>query len=203
MCDFDRKGFAAVDEFFGDSGEVTQSATEQVVPKSLTRPHIKTEPLWRQQQKRKRGNYDDDQVEVGLDGNQEDDEEEAGRTAISAVENKISLPRPVEAVVSKKKKKLGKKERAKLSASSDDMEISRGALSNMQQPAPSAEAKTKGNKRQKRKKVRSRQKNIRKDNRDVVPSHVKLRPLTPETRQKRNGVVVDTNNSPFSVSKES
>jgi hypothetical protein len=146
----------------------------------------------------------DSSIGVDVDAGDEEDEE-LGRTAIAEKPSKggindlksltASQPQP-------KKKKLGKKERQSTSNNPDGEKDNGGSTDGkliieidrkgvdldslvVNEPAPKE--------KRKRKKVRSRQKNIYKDKREIKPDHLipgnkhyKGKPITPETRKKLN-----------------
>ena len=137
-----------------------------------------------------------------------DEEEDVGRTAISgssaAFKSSVPdiLPDPTQ---KKKKKKLGKKERQAQKETEKEpvntlkKDTTKEVLCGQDESGAGASTTVDGdaegskNKKRKRPKVRSRQKNIRKDNRVTKPSHLipgstdyKGRPLTAETRRKLN-----------------
>ena len=155
--------------------------------------------------KRRRGEDDEETNEDEIMVDEEEDE--AGRTAIATqTQSKISLELDT-SIVEKPKKKLGKKERKRLqhqdiatdvtpSAAEDEekarktheIQVVDGDMNENDQEASGASQK-----KHKRRKVRSKQKNIRKDNREKKPDHLVVgrrnyqgRPLTAETREKLN-----------------
>lgn len=201
----------------GGVGAHTRSSSKQL-PSDLLSKKVLTVG-----RKRNRENDDVDEGEAyegtglddhGIDGG--DDEVDGGRTSIvkkKTVTSKKADPGPT-GNNKKTKKKLGKKERQR------QKEMEDTAAMDVFEPAPegkdrsgSNDVKTKGasgnetmvadpkngesgtNPKKKRKKVRSRQKNIRKDNRssEEKPAHLipgsrnyQGRPMTQETRDKLN-----------------
>jgi hypothetical protein len=157
-----------------------------------------------------------DDADAGVDDTvpvdrEEDGEEDGGRTAISE-RTAVTVPLAVAVATANaaetagKKKKKGKKERQK---ATEEAAQAQALLSTAAQAAAegsaseqptevTAQAETAANqeppsKKSKRRKIRSRQKNIYKDNRKEKPSHLvpgqrhyQGRPLTTETRQKLN-----------------
>ena len=159
-----------------------------------------------------------------------DSEEDEGRTAIDSGgpktnKNKSDLSKTNTVVASsstemigkpQQKKNLGKKERQRLAKDQLEKESSVPVETTTTNSAASNDnttkerqdgADTNTQKLKRRKKVRSRQKNIRKDNRDVKPEHLvpgsrnyKGLPLTPETRAKLNLPVMAK--SPFASDRQ-
>ena len=155
-----------------------------------------------------------DDADAGVDDTvpvdrEEDGEEDGGRTAISertAVTVAVAVATANAAETAGKRKKKGKKERQK---ATEEAAQAQALLSTAAQAAAegsaseqptevTAQAETAANQeppsnKSKRRKIRSRQKNIYKDNRKEKPSHLvpgqrhyQGRPLTTETRQKLN-----------------
>jgi hypothetical protein len=153
---------------------------------------------------------DDDDTRRGAF--EDEDEEDIGRTGIikdtSSATSKTDhplLPLHQQSVAtSTKKKKLGKKERQQqqavdetITAESNDSVVANNVDGIQHEDDSEAKETTEADdttsnlsnntkKKKYRKKIRSKQKNIRKDHRDVKPLHLitKLRPLTAETRAK-------------------
>jgi hypothetical protein len=145
---------------------------------------------------------DDDAEKKAHDSN--DEEEETGRTGIAPKEAaKRADAGTLVNDEEKPKKKLGKKERKK----QQEEEQAREALKEKEQGDDSetgkdtkeimlvdGEANARQKTKSKRRKIRSRQKNIYKDNRETKPDHLVVgnrkkyqgRPLTTETRTKLN-----------------
>ena len=181
---------------------------------------------------RKVGYGDEDEEDDGDSSSgtaDSDSEEDEGRTAIDSGgpktnKNKSDLSKTNTVVASsstemigkpQQKKNLGKKERQRLAKDQLEKESSvpvetttNSAASNDNTTKERQEgADTNTQKLKRRKKVRSRQKNIRKDNRDVKPEHLvpgsrnyKGLPLTPETRAKLNLPVMAK--SPFASDRQ-
>ena len=144
---------------------------------------------------------------------EEEDEEDVGRTAINgdskrvATASSITENLPDSSGKKKKKKKLGKRERQAQKDSNDEtvdeknndtaptkQDVLCGVKGKDGTQHPDGEGDdSKKNQKRKRRKVRSRQKNIRKDNRATKPTHLvpgsadyRGRPLTAETRKRLN-----------------
>lgn len=128
--------------------------------------------------------------------NEEDDDEDVGRTAISSEKKTIGQSIPLITEAPKKKKKKGKKERMKErgeeipSQDTEENNSTQKEVVDIHDPNDDTEG---NKKKRKRRKVRSRQKNIRKDNREHKPEHLIVgskdyqgRPLTAETRKRLN-----------------
>mmetsp|Transcript_55016 Transcript_55016/g.159273 ORF Transcript_55016/g.159273 Transcript_55016/m.159273 type:complete len:278 (-) Transcript_55016:2-835(-) len=219
MSEFDQSGFLAIDQFFGDNAK-DEKKPEKVtlnhargkrrgvgasVPPAQTPKDDLTKKILNVGRKRRRG-VDDDDEEIVAE-NPDDDEEEAGRTAIASEASTKKVISADIAVTSslglKSKKKLGKKERQK----QKDEEEKKTSAENggeetetIPQDDKGEESKATGEvadgenqKKHKRRKVRSNQKNIRKDHREKKPDHLiagkrnyQGRPLTAETRAKLN-----------------
>jgi hypothetical protein len=222
MAAFDGNGFAAVDAFFGGSSTTVStttaapSETQQAQgPKRLglgadagakerkndlsasnplTKRLLQVGTKRKLSQKRDADDYDDDDEQplTKDDDNDDDGEEDGGRTAI---EERVLAVVPAAAAIEAatkaagKKKKKGKKERQKESA--DPAEATKEKTNEETEETGDDEKKTP--QKQKRRKIRSRQKNIYKDNRSKKPSHLipgkrnyEGRPMTLETRQKLN-----------------
>lgn len=222
MADFDRSGFAAVDEFFGrvdcapSNAFVSESSLRGGGKKRLgvggaaTTPAAPfTEALTSKRilqvgsKRRRRQGFGDDH-DHGEDGiedaeqpkSDEEEEVEEGRTTI---DNKKKTAFAILAesahIATKsigpgliKKKKMGKKER-QIHAESNELESQEETVNTRDNDDVIGHEK----KKRKRRKVRSRQKNIRKDNRDVKPAHLIPgqgrylgRPLSEETRARLN-----------------
>lgn len=156
--------------------------------------------------KRMRDDEDDDEGSHsgGPDPEASDDESVAGRTGISSKEKQRHQKEKPPALTTEaaQKKKLGKKERQRLKelaeAKAQELESSKDQVQENDQALPISSEKASASddaagKTKKRRKIRSRQKNIRKDNREVKPDHLIVgqkhyqgRPLTSETRSKLN-----------------
>lgn len=173
------------------------------------------------------GEDDDDEEEEGAPPHSDNEEEESGRTAVDnkGTTSKSSAAKVVSASVAAleklNKKKMGKKERRlqqqQQQPQFDENDEQRDREESTTNNAPDG-AETKVNKssegdesaqrsKRKRRKVRSRQKNIRKDHRDVKPAHLvpgqrhyQGRPLTEETRARLNLPTIVK--SPFDASTE-
>ncbi|KAG7374250.1 hypothetical protein IV203_013345 [Nitzschia inconspicua] len=225
MAEFDSKGFAAVDKFFGrqdderDDPILSKSSLSLLTDRGQRRGGVgavtsnkkfATSPQLEQvlkvgRKKRLRQELEDD-LSLKPDEDDGDDEMDLGRTAI-AKDTQTKTP-PVQAShppSSKKSKKKGKKERQKMNQQifeethvadplpeieMDDRDASKNELD--EAVTNPAAAKNSNNKR-KRRKVRSRQKNIRKDTRPMAdkPAHLipgnpnyQGRPMTQATREK-------------------
>ena len=138
---------------------------------------------------------------IDQDSDEDGDEEDLGRTAINKEAKRVAAPPSLDQLLpepgkNKKKKKLGKKER-EAEKGSKDQEVAKSASKPAKKDVlcgtVDPKDETKDTKKRKRPKVRSRQKNIRKDNRSNKPSHLipgngdyRGRPLTAETRKKLN-----------------
>ena len=220
MAEFDRGGFAAVDAFFGGGEE--ESTTKQTVHDETTvennvgHRHLglgatpssaKTDKsklglnkrILQVGKKRQRDviSDDDDKSAVSEEG-----EDDLGRT--TAIDQRPSAAVPVSAVTlaknvaiaGKKSKKKGKKERALDKATRDLLKNEKAVATKNEKPIDneSSAINDEGrSKKRKRRKVRSRQKNIYKDKREKKPEHLvpgnknyQGRPLTAETRTKLN-----------------
>jgi len=153
--------------------------------------------------------------------NAEDDSNTKGSASISrrlVSASVLAKEQAIDQLKQQKKKKLGKKERQRLAKESETKKLEEEVIHDT--GANSAEGaqyekgisttgvdttnnSSKGNKHKRRKKVRSRQKNIYKDQRDVKPAHLvpghrnyRGRPLTAETRAKLHMPKIDPR-SPF------
>ena len=152
-------------------------------------------------------NFDDRKkpcsTNMDLDSDDDDDEEDLGRTAIDKGSKSVSTPPSLEQQNvpesgKRKKKKLGKKEReAEKSVSTEpvvaDDSAEKPARKEILCGADAIEDQAKNTKKRKRPKLRSKQKNIRKDTRVNKPAHLvpgngdyRGRPLTAETRKRLN-----------------
>jgi len=199
MPEFQPSAFAAVDAYFGEANEsdtvpdqhedtVVQNRSRQglgatVVTKPKTTTLQPTDRILRIGSKRKQQQDldDDDDNESEVD----EDEDEV---------NRFSVP---EAQMAKKKKKLGKKERASAQDSqtppSKETELSNKTNNEHTTINDSTDNNNKSDttkpRRKRRPKKRSRQKNIRKDGRSTKPVHIQpggnaYRCMTQETKQK-------------------
>mmetsp|Transcript_20042 Transcript_20042/g.43124 ORF Transcript_20042/g.43124 Transcript_20042/m.43124 type:complete len:318 (+) Transcript_20042:95-1048(+) len=132
------------------------------------------------------------------DNDDSDEDEAAGRTSIATAKPAVgSNPAAHMKTKSKKKKKKGKKEREKekgTTTTTSSLETNIAATTESV-PATNDTTTTEAIRKQKRKrpKIRSRQKNIRKDNREKKPDHLVVgstnyqgRPLTEQTRHRLN-----------------
>jgi hypothetical protein len=179
------QAFAAVEQFFGEEStpvSATATATAPPLPPPRTsgrRPVSEkaglgsktqlTTQLLRVGTKRKTASEESDNVSEP-DKDEEDEDDEVGRTAAG------SISRAATTAASPRSTKMGKKERLRAKTES--------AVTAVSIDAPSMAEK------KRRKKVRSRQKNIRKDHRTEKPAHLQMhaaaeyrgRPLTPATR---------------------
>ena len=219
MAEFDSAGFAAVDKFFGGVSDGDADAPRNK-PSSLSAKGKKrggvgatiskkqvdatklAENVLKVGRKRSRdGAYDDSDHEFhDVDDN---DDLDVGRTAI-AKDSKKKVKSGVDAQLGsqkKSKKKLGKKERQRqlnheAAEQAEPKPINNAASHNSvttdAAPADGGTAKKQQQPR-KRKKVRSKQKNIRKDRRSMAekPAHLipgnpnyQGRPLTQATRER-------------------
>jgi hypothetical protein len=142
---------------------------------------------------------DADHETVDLPSDSEDEEDQGRTTAIAETKSSSIVAGVVEAHPSKKTRKQPPKtkEAAVAHESSKTGDPKRDGSENAEQrggpdpdqaempndPIPDPDSST-GKSKRKRRKVRSRQKNIRKDHRDVKPAHLQNsgRPLTVETR---------------------
>ena len=211
MAEFDSGGLSAVSAFFGLGDkkervdEPTHDASHDIsrrgrqgvgsVTKQVTLSATSDSTIGRVlnvgKRKRQRDDDDDDcsgshEIDV------EDNEDEEGRTSIAAtVKPKVSTNDNTSVQVQKKKK--GKKERqAKALEKTVQQEQDAAEMRQGEHETMTKEEQTK---QRKRRKIRSRQKNIYKDKRlaQHKPSHLILgrtefagRPLTAETRVKLN-----------------
>lgn len=222
MSEYDAAGFTAVEKFFGGGDDGARDSSSKPglevrnsndVPKgnrrgvgskqsfaSKGRDDL-TNKLLKIGRKRRRGEDDEEtnENETMVD----EDEDEAGRTAIATqTQRKISLELDT-SIVEKPKKKLGKKERKRLQHQDIATDVSPSAVEDEEKARKTheiqvvdendQEASGASQKKHKRRKVRSKQKNIRKDNREKKPDHLVVgrrnyqgRPLTAETREKLN-----------------
>ncbi len=219
MSEFDATGFSVINTFFGrdskddDTGDakkvssqpkgkrrgVGTSAPPKTVQTDLTKKLLNVG------RKRRRGGDDDEEDEIHDEIQEED--EEAGRTAIFGNVTQSNKP-AADALLntSKQKKRLGKKERnqnthdqkeaekteSKKEYQVDSLEASKDTseIAHVEGEVLSGDVEM-TQKKNKRRKVRSKQKNIRKDNRENKPEHLVVgrkryqgRPLTSETRAK-------------------
>jgi hypothetical protein len=142
---------------------------------------------------------DTDHEAVDLPSDSEDEEDQGRTTAIAESKSSSIVSGAIKALPSKKKRKLPTKTKEEEAAHAsktgnvgapkryglDSAEQSEGPDHDEipNEPVTDPDSST-GKSKRKRRKVRSRQKNIRKDHRDVKPAHVQNggRPLTAETR---------------------
>lgn len=217
MAEFDASGFAAIDAILG--GDTKDDALSQPQPlqqqplvgsKRLgvgaaapikTKTNDLTQRLLKVGNKRKlQQQAEEEQDQALVSEHDEDDEEDVGRTAIDERKKPVPRPEAVADVGAKKKKKKGKKERQQQASKSDPSSSIKECSPTKEEAEAEAAAEEetaaeptgRSNKR-KRRKVRSRQKNIYKDHRSEKPQHLlpghrhyQGRPLTAETRQKLN-----------------
>lgn len=202
MADLNTGAFSAVESFFGVTTETQTTSKPDPKPplllkhsrlgvgvrpttsKSLDTASIDAKRIL--QVGRKREALSDEEEASAVHSEHSDDEEEFGRTAI----HEKSDP-PIVKELPKKKRKLGKKERQKQQQNSvEATETVTEETTNDPSFIKSNQTELPQRKRRRRK-VRSRQKNIYKDHRDVKPDHLTIgsvnyrgRPLTQETRQK-------------------
>ena len=219
MAEFDKRGFAAVDAFFGGASTADRAAAslhhtqqqESVGPRHLglgattsakarSNEHGMNKRILQVGRKRQRDVSDDDDKSSEVSG--EDQEEDLGRTAIDQNQpstvpvSAVALAKEV--VAGRKKKKKGKKERA-LDRATKERQEDDAVATRDEEPNDSNEKSLDSegvdgkSKKRKRRKVRSRQKNIYKDKREKKPEHLvpgnknyQGRPLTAETRTKLN-----------------
>jgi hypothetical protein len=200
MTEFDKRGFAAVDAFFGASAEVAppekiQNNNDRASSKRLglgatakasdDGPADIHKRLLQVGKKRQR-QQDNDEDETPV-SEAEDDEEEAGRTAIhqNAVSRTHKRPAAIlatELATAGPKKKKGKKQRAlekEEKAREKDNEGNEGEESTHKEGDGKVEKEEaddtlheQSKTKHKRRKVRSRQKNIYKDQREKKPDHL-------------------------------
>jgi hypothetical protein len=218
MTEFDKRGFAAVDAFFGASAEaqpekIQKNNNEDRPSKRLglgattskaseALPDIHKRIL---QVGKKRGRQqDNDEDESPVSEAEDDEEEEAGRTAIHQ-DAASRTPKGPAAILAKElatagpKKKKGKKQRALEKEEKEREKDNQGEESTPKEGDGKVEKEEadetihEQSTKRKRRKVRSRQKNIYKDRREKIPDHLlaaskdfKGRPLTAETRAKLN-----------------
>eukprot|EP00978_Attheya_sp_CCMP212_P002953 scaffold6061_cov51-Attheya_sp.AAC.1 len=224
MAEFDSGGFSAVAAFFGEEGkkseaepkDLAQSKQDTKARKSrlglgasaAPKPSNEAGGDWSNNEnarkilnvgKRKRNNdnLEDEDLESDEQKVVSDDDEEEGRT--SAGKEKTPVNQSENAVsIGQKKKKKGKKERmAAAAAAAQTVMNEDNNQSKSEEISGDGDQESGAAKKNKRKKpkIRSRQKNIRKDNRRGMdkPDHLILgrpsyagRPMTPETRAKLN-----------------
>jgi hypothetical protein len=219
MAEFDAAGFSAIDQFFsGGGGGVAANQGKTVgatthndrtnliskgnrrgvgsaVPVS-TKPSDWTRKVLVAGRKRQRDDDDHEDVDDATVDGEDNDDDEGGRTGIAAAANATKMNTNT-TISSEPKKKLGKKERKRLQANEESSQHDGSAKENPEtteigdeETAPGEEL---SRKKQKRRKIRSKQKNIRKDHREEKPVHLLVgrrnyngRPLTAETRAKLN-----------------
>lgn len=210
MAEFDSGAFSAVDSFFGADDTTKNEATKPTTqgktnsgrrlgvgaaktPKPIAAIDTTSKLLQVGRNKRKNGGDDDDEVDVLP---VEDDEEDLGRTGIATeaeTSKQENMPQVVEDVQPKKKKKIGKKERQKLKEQNQEETGDKETKPLEAEPEIEKEQPIVRNQKRKRRKVRSRQKNIYKDNRKLedrpdtlLPGgyEYKGRPMTTATRSK-------------------
>jgi hypothetical protein len=199
MAQFNATGFSGFDEFFGkdDVGEKLQVTAKPpshkgkrggvgaiLTPKN--NDQYLSKRLLRVGSKRSHDDEEDEVVE------RDDDHEETGRTGISKDEKKSLNSKKTELLTAAgETRKLGKKERKRLKESQEKEALKKEQIVTEENDTPKIEPATK--RKFKRKKIRSRQKNIRKDNRTIEekPKHLLVgalnyqgRPLTEETRTR-------------------
>jgi hypothetical protein len=211
-----KSAFAAVDALFG-SEERSETKKQQQKPVIETSQRLgvgakatskNPDPVsstilqvGRKRQRENEGHVEESLLEsVARD---DSDEEDLGRTAIDSNNKVVATSSAVIVDSSTKKRKKGKKERALSKANGEQ-----GVKSDSAQPDNNlsqenslkqnedAEQELKGgtaSTKRKRRKIRSKQKNIYKDQREKKPEHLivgsknyKGRPLTAETRAKLN-----------------
>ena len=197
--------FSAVTDFFGVDEKTAAPSTaaasnaklvgrKGLGSKPVTKPKadLELEKLLTVGKKRRNGDEDDDDSSSDSSADDEDQmgrldmlEEQQKVSALKVAISKVATPAPTTDTNATGKKKLGKKERMQQQQQED------------QSQAPSTEASKEVTKpaheKTKRKKTRSRQKNIYKDKRvldGTLPAHLlnkpgsKARPLTPSTRAR-------------------
>jgi hypothetical protein len=218
MAEFDDAGFSAVDNFFGDSPQDSEqtaniktlqaSAKSQGKKKRQGLGSTKTLPTNNNEELSKRllkvgrkrlGDGDDYEMEMEAEakplGDQsDDDEEETGRTGITPSKKPAVSKSNTDLIEEgEETKKLGKKERKRRKLEEEAAKTSNDAKE--ETTAETHDDKDNSGSKRKRRKIRSRQKNIRKDNRatEEKPKHLlpgkfnyQGRPLTEETRRKLN-----------------
>eukprot|EP00980_Cylindrotheca_fusiformis_P009355 scaffold2047_cov129-Cylindrotheca_fusiformis.AAC.34 len=202
MAEFDAGGFSAFDQFFGETnddpsskkgkdplvGTSSRKTKRGGVGADVPREKVKQDRISERLLRvggSKRSREEDE--EHSVEGNDDGDlEEEAGRTGIAP---KVTKKKSESEKGEVPTKKLGKKERKRLQQEQETSKTN-DAVEETTKDASAEESKKT---RPKRRKVRSRQKNIRKDNRstDEKPKHLQVgasdykgRPLTEETRSR-------------------
>lgn len=223
MSEFEKGGFSAIETFFGGDTNIknvhdTTKSSAGHHPKGKRRGVGSTahstntqndlsKKLLNVGRKRQRSGEEDDDNDNDNernDENHEDDEEEdAGRTSIaSKFSGQATSKADIVTNENNPKKKLGKKERNKQNqeqkepqeiSSKDEHKPNHDANDKLAEGEPSSSKAENAQKKHKRRKIRSKQKNIRKDNREKKPEHLVVgrkhyhgRPLTAETRAKLN-----------------
>jgi hypothetical protein len=216
MTEFDSTGFSAVADFFGRvvTDEKRQSSTsdggphrKHPIPSSASRQGVGTrlvntktlvseDATSRIMKLGKRRRQEEEEGEENIVQSQSnvDDEEDQGRTAITEKPKVVDKHSEVEVVQKNEKKKLEKKER-QIACMEEDIPENKGEVETGGEELPSQQEETVQTGKKKRRKVRSKQKNIYKDKRAHYerPEHLRVgnasyggRPITPETRVKLN-----------------
>ena len=217
MAEFDNAGFSALDSFFGDSATEAAETSKQTVPKpqqaKIKRRGVGSampkrsekqnlaEMVLKVGKKRSYRDGDDEEDELSTQEQQhddDDDEDSGGRTGIAPKKAVANTRNELQRNEKSGKHKMGKKERQQLKEANKKLEsaLDKGEEIPVEEiPQLSKEDERSPRKKHKRRKIRSRQKNIRKDNRSneekpkyLVPgkSIYRGRPMTKETREKLN-----------------
>jgi hypothetical protein len=224
--EINKSAFAAVDALFG-SKERSETKKQQknpvietsqrlgvgakVATKNLDPVSSKILQVGRKRQRENEGHVEESLFEsVAHD---DSDEEDLGRTAIDS-NNKVAVTSSaVNLVTTTKTPKKGKKERALSKANGEqglqfdsahpDNDLSQDNSLNQDADAEQEPKAGTSSTKRKRRKIRSKQKNIYKDQREKKPEHLmvgsknyKGRPLTAETRAKLNLPATETSSNP-------
>ncbi|GAX10482.1 hypothetical protein FisN_21Lh183 [Fistulifera solaris] len=225
--EINKSAFAAVDALFGreERSETKQQQQKPVIDTSRrlgvgAKPTAKNlDPVSSKilQVGRKRQRENEGHVEESLFesvAHDDSDEEDLGRTAIDSNNKVAATSSAVIPESTTKKRKNGKKERASSKANGEHRSKSDStqpanfsqdtcnSLSQIEDAEQEPKASTSSTKR-KRRKIRSKQKNIYKDQREKKPEHLivgsknyKGRPLTAETRAKLNLPATKSSSNP-------
>jgi hypothetical protein len=208
MSEFDAAGFSAIDQFFGDGGKESKEAGTQIttvtsaskgtrrgvgssVPSNAVHRDL-TSKFLAVGRKRRRGDEDNEDVHDANSDADEDDEEEAGRTAIAEPSNTSRTDSNTSNTPEPKQKLGGKERKGFLQPTKEDGSAKENSKTS-NDAVVDGDVQTESVKKYKRRKIRSKQKNIRKDNREQKPAHLMVggrnyqgRPITVETRTKLN-----------------
>lgn len=225
--EINKSAFAAVDALFGgeEPSEVKPQKTAidssqrlgvgaKAAPRHLDPVSSKILQVGRKRQRENESHVEETAFESIV--HDENDEDDLGRTAIESTNNKGAVHPPAESLdTTTNKRKKGKKERAlkKQSANGKEGDQNDSAHTDNRSakdtdPSPNTDAEHEGkisnsSTKRKRRKIRSKQKNIYKDQREKKPDHLIVgnknyqgRPLTAETRAKLNLPVPKTTPNP-------